>query len=364
MRTVTRNKYALFILVIALCLAAIGINSLTAGGAVTGGSRTYVAGKYMLEIDGVKCGFVNSFSGGNVSAEVIQEPVGPDHIVRKHIGQPKYEDITLQIGMNMSNPVYDWIAGMMTMNYQRKNGAIIACDYNYNATKRIEFNQALITEVTFPACDGASKNPGYITLKIAPEYTRTVAASGKVISGTYSKNEQKMWLPANFRFNIDNLGTANQRVNKIEALTIKQTAVTDDIGAARDYQKEPGKLEFPNIVITTPELTAQPLVDWHKSFVIDGNNEQSQERNGYLELLSPNLQNVLLRLDFKNVGIFRLTPDKVESGSENIRRVKAEMYCEQIMLKYLGDQAKTGGTLTTTPVAPSGSRTLMPVTKG
>jgi phage tail-like protein len=138
MKTVARNKYMLIFLVLALCTVAIGLSSLTAGGIVggPGGNRTYVSGNYLLEIDGVKCGFVKSFSGGAISAEVINEPVGPDHIVKKHIGQPKYEDITLQIGMSMSKNVYEWIASMMTMNYQRKNGAIIYADYNLNATKR------------------------------------------------------------------------------------------------------------------------------------------------------------------------------------------------------------------------------------
>ena len=29
----------------------------------------------------------------------------------------------------------------------------------------------------------------------------------------------------------------------------------------------------------------------------------------------------------------KVTPEKVEAGSENVRRVKAEMYCEQITFK-------------------------------
>ena len=84
-------------------------------------------------------------------------------------------------------------------------------------------------------------------------------------------------------------------------------------GAANNQIK---KLEFPNIIITVPEVAAQPLVDWHKTFVIDGNNDEAQERSGYLEFFSPNMQNVLLRLDFKNMGIFRLTPDKVEANAD------------------------------------------------
>jgi len=58
------------------------------------------------------------------------------------------------------------------------------------------------------------------------------------------------------------------------------------------------------------------------------------EKTATLEYLTPDLKETLLTLTFYNLGIFKLTPDKVESGSENIRRVKVEMYCEKIMLDY------------------------------
>ena len=52
-------------------------------------TRRYEAGNFFFELDGVKCGFIKSVEGGGVSAEVINEPVGPNYYVKKHIGQPK-----------------------------------------------------------------------------------------------------------------------------------------------------------------------------------------------------------------------------------------------------------------------------------
>ena len=68
--------------------------------------------------------------------------------------------------------------------------------------------------------------------------------------------------------------------------------------------------------------------------VIKGNNGDDKEKGGTLEYLTPNLQEVLFTLTFQHLGIFKLTPEKVESGSENIRRLKAEMYCEDIQFDY------------------------------
>ena len=68
--------------------------------------------------------------------------------------------------------------------------------------------------------------------------------------------------------------------------------------------------------------------------MIKGNSGQDQERNGTLEFLTPNLQDVLFTLDLRHLGIFKIAPEKAEAGGENIRRVKAEMYCEDIGFSY------------------------------
>lgn len=86
--------------------------------------------------------------------------------------------------------------------------------------------------------------------------------------------------------------------------------------------------------VTLPEANAEAFYNWHESFVIKGNNGPDEERSGTLEFVTPDLKEVLFTLELKNLGIFRLTPEKVEAGSENIRRVKAEMYCHEVAFGY------------------------------
>lgn len=52
-----------------------------------------------------------------------------------------------------------------------------------------------------------------------------------------------------------------------------------------------------------------------------------------LEYLSPNLAETLFTVTFQHLGTFKLAPEKVEAGSENIRRIKAQMCCEQMAFK-------------------------------
>src|SRR4030095_9828169 len=132
----------------------------------------------------------------------------------------------------MSKDVYDCINASWSGNYQRKDGAIVAADHQLTAVSQREFFNALITETTIPALDGASKDPAYLTLKFAPEYTPITKASGKVTGESTKK--QKLWLPSNFRLAIDGLDCT--KVRGVDSFTVKQSVVTDDIGDVRDYQ--------------------------------------------------------------------------------------------------------------------------------
>jgi phage tail-like protein len=339
------------------CLALVVVLALSCSALAMPENRSYVAGNYHLVLDGVKCGFLKSVDGGAISAEVINEPAGPSYFVKKHIGQPKYQDFTLQVGFSMSKPIYDWIAESWRMNYQRKNGSVIVMDYTLTPKSERQFMQALITETTIPAMDGSSKEPAYMTVKFSPEIIRNVAASGnKAEYGEYGKNEQKVFLPSSFKLEIDGLDCS--KVTKIDSFTVKQSVVSDDIGDARDSAKEPGKLEFPNLKITISEVIAESWIAWHKDFVIEGNNDESREKNGMLTLLSPNGQKALARIKFYNLGIFTLQPEKAEANADQIKKVEVELYVERMELLYGED---TGGTSpatapTTPPAAPKGVR--------
>jgi phage tail-like protein len=283
-------------------------------------------------------GWVNSAEGGHATSDVVVEKLGPDHIARKHIGGVKYEDITLNCGTGMSKGFYNWIKDSFDAKHSRKNGAIIAANYDFKELTRLTFYNALVTEIGMPALDAASKDAAKMSIKWAPEYTRFSASvgGGATIAGKYANDAkiQKKWLPANFRLKIEGLEVPCVKVNKIEALVIKQKVAENPVGEQRDYQKEPTSVETPNLVITFPESHSKEFYDWHEDFVIKGNNGDDKEKGGTLEYLTPNLQEILFTLTFKHLGIFKLTPEKVESGSEQIRRVKAEMYCEELTFDF------------------------------
>ncbi len=296
-------------------------------------SRSYVSSKFLLNLAGVPAGFVKSVEGGGVTAEVVTESLGPSYYTKKHLGQIKYEEFTIQISLSMDKSVYDWIAKSWQMDYQRKDGSIITADYNLDAKSERQFFNALITEMTVPALDASSKDAAYLAVKFQPETVQFKKGSGKVSSqASVAKSDAKLWLPSNFRLEI--AGLECSKVSRIDSFSVKRAIVIDDVGQARDYQTEAGKLEFPNLKISLSEASAQTWIDWHDDFVIKGNNGEGYEKNGSIVFLSANKATELGRINLFNLGIFRIASDENDASSESIQRVTAELYCERMEFQY------------------------------
>lgn len=314
------------------------------------GTRSFAAGNFALQLEGVSCGFLKAVDGGDISAEVISEPMGSSTFVTKHIGPPKYEDFEVQVGFGMARSFYDWIAAAWNMNYQRKSGAIVSTDFKLTPISERQFMDALITETTIPVLDASSKDAAYLTVKFSPEYTRDAKPTGTV--GKVTADKQKAFLPSNFKVEIDGLDCS--KVNKVDALTVRQTVSTDVIGDARDYLKEPAKLEFPNLKITLAESTVTTWDTWFDDFVVKGNNGAANEKNGALVLLTPDLKTELARITMHNLGIFALRRRQV-ANDESIKRVTAELYCERMELQVGAGapavKSETRGTVQS-PVSP------------
>lgn len=294
-------------------------------------ARAYVAGRYMMVLDGVQCGFVKSIDGGNITADVVTEPAAAGPFANKRLGTVRVEPFRIGADFSMNGKLFSWLAGAAAGGGKRQDGVIIACDYDYNAKSQREFSEALITEIGFPACDAASKEAGVLTVAFQPQTMRVGKGSGKV-SFAAKNAAQRLWLPSNFRLEIDGLDCT--KVNTIDAFRWKQGLQADELGNARDMSKEPGMVEVPNLNVTFPEVSAQTWTAWHEDFVIKGNNDDGQEKGGRLVFLSPNRQTELMSLIFHNLGIFRLADDKDDANPNTIKRLRAEMYCEKVEVSY------------------------------
>lgn len=289
-----------------------------------------VARYFELEVEGQRAGFCKSVDGGAIKAEVVSQAIGGHAPRAKHIGVPQYEPFSVAVGMSMSKEFWKWIKDSWDRNVARKNGAIYSVNPNMDIIHEQSFHNALITETTLPACDASSKEPAYMNVKFMPEWSQHKAGGGKARS-TFNV-DQKLWLPSNFRFELGGLDCT--RVNKIESFTVKQGTKRIEIGKGRNYQVEPTSLEFPNLSVTLSLATADAWFKWHEDFVVKGKNESDNEKIGSITLLSPKRDRELLTIGLKGVGISNIVVDKGDAGSDSIKRVKAELYVEEMEFEY------------------------------
>ena len=305
----------------------------------SGQSRAYSAAHFMFELDGVdKLGMFRSIEGGGLKAEVMTYQNGGTYDRWRQLGKPKFDDIKLQVGMAMSEPFFKWIAEFFTGKASRKNGAIIAADFDYKERARREFSEAMITELTFPKLDATDKNTAYMNVSIGVENIVFKKGGGAQIQQLEGDRNQKGWKACNFKFSIDGFADPCKRVTKIDSFTVKQNIVEYASGGRRTVAKIPSAIDFPQVSFYLPEADAQPLLDHVKKRIVDG--EVPGRLNGRLETFdnSGPDNGVRFSLDLLNLDILNVQPDKADSTTEEIKQVKVDMYVESMKFSYVQTQ--------------------------
>jgi len=168
----------------------------------------------------------------------------------------------IEMGMNMSQNITDWLNEFINGSQMRKSGAIVATGYNFEPVAKYEFKDALITEIEFPWMDAANKSMLVISFKINPEEIKYSTGSSPENKTNVKKNKQ--FMPGNFRFEIDGLPCKN--ITTVESFKITQKVSGDKIGSVREQKIEPGKPEYPNITFTIPEGDVGQYKKWFEEF--------------------------------------------------------------------------------------------------
>ena len=120
--------------------------------------RSYAKGSASLELSGSPAGQLVAIAGGDATADVVREMLGSDPVVHKHLGTVRYTDIELECSAVMERIFLDWIQDTLIHKFVTKNGAISFVDYDDEERSRLEFSNALLTSVGFPALDASAKD--------------------------------------------------------------------------------------------------------------------------------------------------------------------------------------------------------------
>ncbi|MBL0212399.1 MAG: phage tail protein [Myxococcales bacterium] len=278
-----------------------------------------------MKIDGhVSTAYLKAVDGGHVKTAVMDEPIGPENMRIKHGSVVEIEPITIDLGLSGANDVLKWIQNSWRKEFSRRNGQITHADFDLYETYEHQFFDALITETVFPALDGASKDAAYLKIKVQPEriVTKKLQGGRRVTSNLGEK--QKLWTASSFRLKIDTIPEF-EFTNKIESFTIKQGIKKLYTGEDRFPQIEPTKIEFPHITGTLAAHYVDALQKWHDQANVVGTADPKVQKHGSLEYLGPKNQ-VLFRIELNEVGLLHLSMTPSTANSDQIKRMKFEMY--------------------------------------
>jgi hypothetical protein len=302
------------------------------------GPRVYAAAHFALELEGVdpELGLFRSIEGGGLKCDVMTYQNGGTYDRWRQLAKPKFDNIKVQLGMGMSEPFYKWIEEFFTGKGTRKDGAVVAADFYYKARARREFTDALIAELTFPALSGADKNSAYMTVSLAVEDIVFKKGDGNELKLNKGVGTQKDWKANNFTFNIDGFEKSCTRVTKVESFTVKQNILEYASGGRRTVSKAPSAMDFPPISFSVPEIDAQPLLDHFMKRGVAG--EVPGRLKGQIEMFdnrgtAGNQSSFLVQ--FFGADITNAQPDKCDSGTEEIKQIKFDLYVESMKFTYL-----------------------------
>lgn len=301
--------------------------------------NSYTAGAFELQIDGhTSTAYVKSVEGGMPKAAPISEAIGAYQGRVKHNGPVEIPAMSMEVGLSGAGDIARWIQGSWDRQFSRRNGQITHANDKYEPTFEHQFTNALITETTFPTLDGASKDPGYLKVKLQPEKVDAKAVTSSRKINVPASDKQKMWLCSAFRFSLDGIDEMDY-VNKLDSFTIKQGVKPVATGSSRWAEYEPTKIEYPALTGTIALPYANKLIKWYQDSVINGKDDPSMQKSGCIEFLSPDRKTVLFAIDLMFVGITGLDFMPVTAGSDQIKRVKFELFVESMKLDPMSGMA-------------------------
>lgn len=277
-----------------------------------------------LELNGAVVGFVKSVSGGSVIGEVVSNTPAPGQLPQKHVASVTYEPFAVEVDFSMAKVFYDWIRTSLENQEIEKDGAVIFVDGTNKEVFRKDFVRAMITEVTFPTLDGASKEPGYMTIKFNPGTIRYKPGSGTAITLPKPPPTSRKWIASNFRLEVGQLPT--QRVARIDGFTWKRIA-HGDVGTDPRRPHPVMEVNVPNLTLAASYTDFKPWYDWFRASVIDG---KDVEQSGILTFLAADQTKELATVTLGNVGIFALDLD------QTLPRFDARLYVEVMNFNIKG----------------------------
>jgi hypothetical protein len=222
--------------------------------------------------------------------------------------------ITLNVkASGTGTPFGQWMAATVNGTAVKKNGSVITAQSNLQPVSGLDFSDATLSEITFPALDAGAKDAYIIAAIVQPtssSFTTFPSNTAKL-----SPTRAHPLFAQDFRVTLKGLEGSAQYVSRVDAITLRLGGVC------------------PGLTVTVGGSHAAPLIQAQQAS--HGERGDTQRWSGSVEILEHGTTTAAYRLQFTALRLVKL----VESfGSPFFGAPQQDMYtaqfaCEKVELK-------------------------------
>ena len=268
-----------------------------------------VAPKFAVSIGAAQAVPAQSAAGGHVRASASADFPGASGPPQRQITSVGYTPLQIKLGLETGTPILNWVNASLKGTPFKQSGTVIELDDQRRAKSYLDFTNGNLTNFVIPGFVSSGTSAVAFTLNTA--ISKSVIRNGDMVPVTLPANP-KPFLASNFRLKIDGLPTT--RVRSIDPLSFR-------LGAGGRFVPE-------DLVVTFQSVDVGKWREWVNDFIVNGNHGQDKEKQGAIEIMAPEFDQVYATLTLKQIGILELAP----TDDTTTQTHRARMYYEYAQL--------------------------------
>lgn len=259
-----------------------------------------------IELAGKLSATVSSLQMPGYRVEKVNVPAGPKGPAHG-MAQAGITPLDTAFNLTQSNALTDWVFSLARGQRARPmDGAVVVLDVNHKLTRRIEWTQALVTELRLPELDAASKAVFSVGAAWLPSTVSVAKATGEVVTLPPASKTGKALMLSNFR--VLGLPFDGKFVTRISLPT-----VTAPLAAAKpgDAQVNLGEVK-----LVVSALSRDSARAWVQQVVADGQIADKEALSFSIELLDAAFKNVLLTVQLGGCALLGYEESRLDPAQD------------------------------------------------
>lgn len=294
--------------------AAVSATGLWVGRAHAGPAAGVAASAYAIELQGKMAGFLSAVG----IAEHLIVPGGKG----ANFGLGPF---SASYSVSEASAVLDWIMSLPRKQEQRTSGAIVFADHNFDAKRRVEWTEGLLTSVQFPKLSASeAKKPFAVDFKWQPSTVSHTGGGGGKLDGSGAKKGAKLLSTSNFR--LSGLPAESEFVTAI-GLPLVSVA---EAGRKGDTK---GGIKFGDVTLEFSGRSREAVYKYVKGVIDDGRLSENEYLDFGIDLLDPSLTKTVGTVSLLGCGLRSYKEAPIEANKEGQAKFTLTFSVERFDLK-------------------------------